>query len=51
MFQIAYGRDKLKIETQDTLLYGQLMEGLKYELVRGPSVSDAQTYKELPYSL
>ena len=46
-FQIAYGRDKLKTETRDTLLYGQLMEGLKYELVRGPSVSGAQTYKEL----
>lgn len=46
-FQVAYGRDKLKTEMQDTLLYGQLMEGLKYELVRGPSVSGAQTYKEL----
>ena len=46
-FQIAYGRDKLKTETRDTLLYGQLMERLKYELVRGPSVSGAQTYKEL----
>jgi hypothetical protein len=40
-FHIAYGRDKLKAETRDTLLYGQLMEGLKYELVRGPSVSGA----------
>ena len=46
-FQIAYGRDKLKTETRDTLLYRQLMEGLKYELVRGPSLSGAQTYKEL----
>ena len=46
-FQIAYGRDKLKPETRDTLLYGQLQEGLKYKLVRGPAVSGAQTYKEL----
>ena len=46
-FQIAYGQHKLKTEMRDTLLYGQLMEELKYELVRGPSVSGAQTYKEL----
>lgn len=46
-FQIAYGRDKLKTVTRDTMLYGQLMEGLKYELVQGPSVSGAQTYKDL----
>ena len=46
-YQIAYGRDQLKPETRDTLLYGQLQEGLKYELVRGPAVSGAQTYKEL----
>lgn len=34
-------------ETRDTLLHGQLQEGLKYELMRGPAVSGAQTYKEL----
>lgn len=40
MFQVAYGWDKLKTETGDTLLYGQLME-------EGPSVLGSQTYKEL----
>ncbi len=46
-FQIAYGRDNLARETRYTLLYGQLQEGLHYEVMRGPSVSGAQSYKEL----
>ena len=46
-FRIAYGRDKLSTETRDTLLYGQLQEGLCYDLVRAPAVSGSQTYTEL----
>ena len=34
-------------ETHDTLLYCQLQEGLRYELMRGPAVSGATKYQEL----
>ena len=34
----------MSTETRDTLLYSQLQEGLRYDLMRG---SGAQTYKEL----
>ena len=34
-------------ETRDTLLHGQLQEGLKYDIMKAPSVSGAQTYKQL----
>lgn len=46
-FQIAYGRDKMSTETRDTLLYGQLQDGLKHEIMRAPTVSGAGTYQEL----
>lgn len=46
-FRIAYGRDSMSAETRDTLLHSQLQEGLRYDLMRGPAVSGAQTYKEL----
>ena len=46
-FRLAYGRDGMTIETCETLLYGQLQEGLKYSLMSGPAVSGAQSYKEL----
>lgn len=46
-FQIAYGRDGMSAETRDTLLHSQLQEGLRHDLMRGPAVSGAQTYKEL----
>ena len=38
-FRIAYGRDSMSNETKDTLLYGQLQEGLQLELMRGLAVS------------
>ena len=47
MFHIAYGRDPMSNETRDTLLYCQLHEGLRYELMRGPAVSGATKYPEL----
>ena len=34
-------------ETKDTLLYGQLQEGLCLELMKGPAVSGATKYQEL----
>jgi len=46
-FRIAYGRDGLATSTGDALLYGQLQEGLRYEIMRSPAVSGAQSYKEL----
>ena len=47
IFRVAYGRDSVSTETRDTLLHGQLQEGLKYNVMRAPSVSGAQGYKEL----
>jgi len=46
-FRIAYGRDNMSSETRNTLLHSQLQEGLRYDLMKGPAVSGAQTYKEL----
>ncbi len=46
-FQVAYGHDRMSAETRDTLLHGQLQEGLRDEIMRAPAVSGAPTYKEL----
>ena len=46
-FRIAYGRDAMSRDTRDTLLHGQLQEGLRFELMRAPAISGAQNYKEL----
>ena len=46
-FRIAYGRDKLVRETRAALLYGQLHEGLKYDIMKAPTVSGAQSYETL----
>ena len=32
-FRIAYGKDSMSTETRDTLLHGQLQEGLKYTML------------------
>ena len=37
----------LTTETRDALLYGQLQEGLKIEIMQAPAVSRAQSYTEL----
>ena len=47
LFQVAYGRDGLNTETREALLYSQLHEGLKYELMKSPAVSGAQSFKQL----
>ena len=46
-FQIAYGKDNLNAATRDTLLYGQLYEGLCYDIMLSPAVSGSQGYREL----
>ena len=46
-FRVAYGRDAMSSETRDTLLYCQLQEGLRYELMKGPAVSGATKYQQL----
>ena len=47
LFQAAYGRDDLSVETRQTLLYSQLQEGLKYGLIKSPAVSGADSYNQL----
>ena len=47
IFRSAYGRDAMSSETRSALLYGQLQEGLLYELLKAPAVSGAQKYSEL----
>ena len=46
-YQVAYGKHSLNKDTRDALLYGQLYEGLRYELMRAPAVSGTQSYQEL----
>lgn len=46
-FRIAYGRDGLGPETRAALLYGQLHEGLRYDIMKAPAVSGAQSYETL----
>ena len=47
MFRMAYGRDGISAETRDALLFSQMQEGLKYELMESPAVSGATEYKQL----
>lgn len=47
LFRRAYGREVLTTETRDALLYGQLQEGLRLEIMQAPAVSGAQSYAEL----
>ena len=47
IYQTAFGCEDLSAETWAMLLYGQLQEGLSYSLMESPSVSVAQSYREL----
>ena len=47
LFKLAYGRDGMSEETRGTLLYGQLQEGLRYNIMKAPAVSGSLGYKEL----
>ena len=46
-FRRAYGHEPMSDETRNTLLYGQLNEGLKYSLIKSPAVSGASEYQQL----
>ena len=46
-FRIAFGNDKLSKETKETMLYGQMQEGLRLGILRSPSVLGAMSYEEL----
>ena len=46
-FQIAFGSGVMSTETREAILYGQMQEGLRWELMRSPNVSGAMAYKEL----
>ena len=43
----AYGADGMSSETRDALLFGQMQEGLKFELMESPAVSGAVDYRQL----
>lgn len=47
LFHIAHGGDSLTSETRGTILQGQLHGGLRYDVVKSPAVSGAQSYQEL----
>lgn len=47
IFKVAYGRDSMSSETRDTLLHGQLQDGLWHDIMQGPALSGAPTYKKL----
>ena len=46
-FLVAYGRDDWNTATRDVLLYGQLYEGLRYDIMLSPAVSGSHGYWEL----
>ena len=50
VFRRAYGREALSEETRNTLLYGQLQEGLCDSLMMSPAMSRARNYQELHLS-
>ena len=41
-FTIAYEQNGMSLETRQTLLHGQLQEGLRYNLMKAPAVSGPQ---------
>ena len=43
-FCIAYGRNGISAEVRDVLLYGQLDEGLCYEIMKAPGVSGVDSH-------
>ena len=46
LFKLA-GRYGISAETRNTLLYGQLQEGLKHKIMESPAVSGATGYQKL----
>ena len=43
----VYGHEPMLEEARNTLLYGQLNEGLKYSLIKSLTVSGASEYQQL----
>ena len=41
LFKLAYGRDPISWEARVTLLYGQLQEGMKHQIMESPAVLGA----------
>ena len=46
-FRVAYGRENISCEVHETLLHGQLHEGLRYDIMKAPAVSGATSYTTL----
>ena len=46
-FRVAYRCDNLSLETREALLYGQMQDGVRSELMQNPAVSGALSYQEL----
>ena len=46
-FRKAYGHENITADTRNTLLYGQLHEGLRYNLLKASAVSGASNYTQL----
>ncbi len=46
-FQIAFRSGVMSTETRQAILYGQMQEGLRWELMRSPNISGTTVYKEL----
>jgi len=44
---VAYGKDGMATETREVLLFGQMKEGLRYKIIKSPSVYGARSYKVL----
>ena len=42
LFKVAYGKDNMGSDICEVLLYGQLQEGLRYEIIKSPAVSGAR---------
>ena len=46
-FRRLYGHENMSAKTRATLLYGQLHEGLRYNLIKASAVSGASSYTQL----
>ncbi len=46
MFRIAYGGDTMALETQEAILYDQVQEGLRYQLVEAAAMCGAESSKQ-----
>ena len=46
-YQVAYGKDSLPPGTRDDLLYTQMYNGLRYDVMHGSAMSRVQGYREL----